>query len=61
MGLADSQHCLTTSSWILTDEGPKTAAALSEEVPQVASVALKSEDAEVEDACQEPKNGLSPA
>lgn len=61
MGLADSQHCLTTSSWILTDEGPKTAATLSEEVPQVASVALKSEDAEVEDACQEPKNGLSPA
>ena len=61
MGLADSQHCLTTSSWILTDDGPKTAAALSEEVPQVASVALKSEDAEVEDACEEPKNGLSPA
>ena len=57
----DSQHCLTTSSWVLTDDGPKPAEALGKEVPQVTSVALKSEDAEVEHACQEPKNGLSPA
>ena len=61
MDLPDSQHCLTASSWILTGEGPKNAAALSEEVCQVLSAALKSEHAKVEDACQEPKNGLSPA
>lgn len=61
MDLPGSQHCLTASSWILTDEGPKNAAALSEEVCHVLSAALKSEHAKVEDACQEPKNGLSPA
>ena len=64
MGVADSKHCSTTSSWIWTDDGPKTARTLYEEfpkVPSVPSMALKSEDAGVEDACQEPKNGLSPA
>ena len=60
-----NQHCLTSTSWVLTSDGPKTAAALaseSPEVPQVASVALTSnaEDADAENG-QGPKNGLSPA
>ena len=69
-----SHHCLTSTSWIMTDQGPTAAAALaSEENLQVASVALTAdakhmgdEDAEkVENAENAeksgPKNGLSPA
>ena len=59
LDLPDSQHCLTVSSWVLTDQGPKLAAdakALGE--TPLPSVALSPEDAE--DA-EEPKNGMSPA
>ncbi|CAK9049744.1 unnamed protein product [Durusdinium trenchii] len=52
-------HCLTSTSWILTDEGPRSAVEVAKgEVASVTSVAL---EPEATAECPEPKNGSSPA